>query len=663
MWRYSIMCLLALAGSMTAWAQNVVFTAGASAEKIGQQDQVQVTYTIQNAQDLQTLTPTGIEKDFNIVGGPFQSQSSQVYYSNGKMVQAVSLSVSYLLVPKRKGNLTIPGAVAKDAQGHTYQSNAVSIEVVAGSLNTARRQQQADPFGDGWDDPFAAMRQMQQRRAQALKQYQQQRGQQPQPRQQEAQEGEVNLDKDLFIRVAVDKSNVHVGEQITTSYKLYARIPMNVSISKLPSLNGFWTQDFDIPKTNIKPTEEIIDGKKYQVFLLKKSALFPQQTGKLELDPAEAEGVARIVQQVRQRNPFAGFFDDDPFASLMMSDPFFNDDFFSSMAYKDVKVHLKSSPVKINVTPLPDEGKPADFGGAVGSFTMSGKLDKTDITTDDVLTYKLTISGSGNLKLFEAPVMALPNGLSVFDPVATDTITGRTTTISGTKTITYTITPKNAGDYTIPSLSFSYFNPQTGKYTTLTTAPVKVRVKQGKNIKNTSNIASLTDIHSIYSKPLDKLSYNSKPVLHTVGYWSLYALPLLAFAGIAFWKRREDELSKDTVLLRNRRANKVALKRLATAQKLLQQNSRKPFYEEVSKAIWLYLSDKLNIPLASLSRERAEEAFEGYKISPDLLKQVNGVIQECETALYAPAGGLQQMNYTYQQAVDIISKLEESFNS
>ena len=538
MWRYSIVCLLLLAGGNRALAQNVVFTAGASAGKMGQQDQVQVTYTIQNAQNLQSLTPVGIEKDFNVVGGPFQSQGSQTYYSNGKMTQTTSLSVSYVVQPKRTGILTIPAAVAKDAEGRSYQSNAVSIEVVAGSVNAGRRQQ-ADPFAD--DDPFAAIRQMQQRRAEAYRQQRAQQGSQQQP---DAKPVDVNIDKDLFIRVAVDKSKVHVGEQITTSYKLYARIPMNVSISKLPSLNGFWTQDFDIPKSNIKPTEEIIDGKKYQVFLLKKSALFPQQTGNLELDAAEAEGVARIVQQVRQRNPFAGFFDDDPFASLMMGDPMFNDDFFNTQAYKDVKVHLKSSPVKISVTPLPEEGKPADFGGAVGSsFTMSGKLDKTDITTDDVLTYKLNISGSGNLKLFEAPLMALPNGLSVFDPVITDTITGRTTTISGTKTIAYTITPKTAGDYTIPAMSFSYFNPQTGKYTTLSTEPVKVHVKQGRNMKPGDNkgIATLTDIHPIYKKELGSLAYNSKPVLYSVGYWSLYAVPLFAFIGIAFWKRREDE--------------------------------------------------------------------------------------------------------------------------
>ncbi len=184
---------------------------------------------------------------------------------------------------------------------------------------------------------------------------------------------------------------------------------MQVGISKLPSLNGFWTQDFDIPK-QAKPTEEVLDGKKYQVFLLKKSALFPQQTGTLELDEAEAKGVARIVQQVQRKmsdmftNPFGN-------GTLMMNDPYFNNAYYNTMAYKDIKVDLKSTPVKITVTALPEKDKPADYGGAVGDFTITGKIDKQDLTTDDVATLTLNITGSGNLKLIEAPKLNLPNGI------------------------------------------------------------------------------------------------------------------------------------------------------------------------------------------------------------------------------------------------------------
>lgn len=656
MWRYCIVCLLALFGCESIWAQNVIFTAQA-VNKAGIQDQLQLVYTIQDVNDLQSLNPPeNLKRDFQIIQGPFTSRQTNMSVINGKMTQSQSLSLTYIIQPRRMGNITLPPAVAKDASGHTYQSNSLAIQVVKGSLAAQYQQQQRgyDPFDD---DPFEAMRQQRMQQMQAMRQ------------QQQAQQApaNVNLDKDLFIRVTVDKNKVHVGEQITATYKLYSRVPMQVSISKLPSLNGFWTQDFEMPKANIKPTEEIIDGKKYQVFILKKSALFPQQTGNLELDPAEADGIARIVQQVRRNNPYANFFDDpalqNAFGSLMMNDPFFNDDFFSSMAYRDVKVHLKSTPVKINVTALPDEGKPEDYTNAVGNFTITSSLDKKELTTDDVANLKVTISGSGNLKLIEAPKLKLPNGLGYLDPVVIDTITGRTTTISGSKIITYPLTPNNAGDYNISPVSFTYFNPQSGKYVTLTTQPEKLHVTQGKGVHHDNKSLALTDIHPINKKPLNDLSFNSKPMFFKAGYWSMYALPLFAFIGIVVWKRRDEEMSKDIVGTKMKRANKIALKRLQTAQKLLQQGNQKLFYDEVSKAIWLYLSDKLNIPLSSLSHEQATAALSSKKVSPQLQDKVKSVINECETALYAGYSGSQQMNQVYNNAVTVISELEEVFNS
>lgn len=655
--RYSLLCLSVLA-SCAALAQNVVFSAVAGAGKMGVQDQVQVQYTIQDVNDLQSVTPSSaLFKDFDIVGGPYQSWNTQVSVSNGRMVQSKSLTLTYVLQPKHTGNLSVPPASAKDAAGHTYQSNAIQIQVVQGSLAQQQRQQQQrnyDPFED--DDPLMALLQQRQRQLQALQQQQSQQSRQP-----AQNEKAVDLGKDLFIKVTVDKSKVHVGEQITASYKLYARVPMNVNISKLPSLNGFWTQDFEMPKGNMKPVEEIIDGKKYQVFTLKRSALFPQQAGNLELDPAEADGVARIIQQTRQRNPFG----DDPFGmgSLLMSDPFFDDAIFGGSAYRDVKVHLKSTPVKITVTPLPETDKPADFGDAVGNFTVSSKIDKTDISTDDVANFTLTIKGTGNLKLIQAPKLNLPNGLTSLDPQISDTITGRTTTITGSKIINYAITPNTAGDFTIPAVSFTYFDPQAGRYVTQETAPVSIHVKQGKNYKKeTDSRLAIKDIHNIINTPLKKLSFDNKPLFFTVGYWSCYAAPLFAFIGLIVWRRREDELSKDIALLKNKRANKVALKRLAAAQKLLQQNQSKPFYEEVSKAIWLYLSDKLNIPLSTLSRETAWEILNSKQVPVDMQNRIENVVSNCETALYAGISGTSQMTDTYKDAVGVISKLEESFN-
>ena len=654
-------CTLMFASCTRSWGQTVVFTASVSASRMGLEDQVQLTYTIQNPHDLVSVGPEGDSfRDFVVVAGPSQHQSSQVSIAGNQVRQSVSLNITYLLQPRKTGTLTIPAGIAKDAAGNSFSSNTIQVEVVKGSL-AGSQPRNHDPFADDpfFQDPFAAIRQRRQ-------QPQQQR------RQEQPAAQATDISKDLFIRVHVDKSRVHVGEQITTSYKLYARVPMNMSISKLPSLNGFWTQDFQLPK-NQKPVEEIVDGKKFQVFTLKKSALFPQQAGTLTLDPAEAEGVARIIQQVRQRNPFADMFDNDPFfqqafgGSLMMNDPFFNDNFFNTLAYKDVPVHLKSTPVQITVTALPESGKPADFGGAVGSFTIAAKMDKTELTTDDVANLTVTIAGSGNLKLIQAPVLHLPNGLDSYDPRILDTITGRTTTISGSKIITYPVAVHTPGDYELPGIAFSYYNPQSNSYTTLRTRPIRLHVTPGRNYNPglaRNNAAALNDIHDIERAPLPRHDAGmKKPVVYTVTYWSMYGLPLLAFLAFAAYRKREDELSRDIAQLKRRKASKVALKRLAAARKHLQQEQQKPCYEEISKAVWLYLSDKLNIPLAALSRERATAALAARQVPADLMGQAMAVVDACETALYTPSGGSRRMQEVYRQAVQVISSLEENFKA
>ncbi len=655
MWRCNILFLLSIGVCCHAWAQGVAFIASPSSSKIGVRDQVQVTFTIRNVDNVSELHPNGLG-DFNQLAGPFQSTS--VSFVNG--ARSSSVSVTYVLAAKHEGKLTIPPAIARDGAGHTYQSNPITIEVLPGSLAPPpqARQMPGSIFGDDDDDPFQAMQQQLQRMQQMQRQAMQ--GQRPMPGNAAPPQGQqmqqpnlpaandAEIKKDLFIKVAVDKSKVHVGEQITTSYKLYARIPMQVAFSKLPSLNGFWTQDFEIPRQP-KPTEEILDGKKYQVFLLKKSALFPQETGTLELDPAEAKGVARITQQIKPGN-----------GTLMMNDPFFNNAFFGSV-YKDVSVHLVSTPVKITVTGLPEKGKPANFGGAVGQFSIAGKLDKKELTTDDVASLTLTINGSGNLKLIEAPKLTLPNGINTYDPQIVDTITGRSTTISGSKIITYAITPHNTGDFEIPAVEFTYFNPETGSYTTLHTQPFKMHVTAGKHYSpghTQNNVVTIKDIHDIDAKTMGNMSANDGPMLLTPVYWSGYAVPILAFIILAVWRRRKEEEARDSALLRSKRANRVATQRLVIAKKHLLANERNPFHEELSKAIWLYLSDKSGVPLSALSHETAKAALRARSVPDAVQNHFEAVILECETALYA-TGGSKHMYQTYDDAVKVISELEQ----
>ena len=670
MWRCNILFLLALGGCCHAWAQ-VAFIATPSSGRIGSKDRVQIDYIVRNVDNLQEVKPNGFG-DFTLLEGPYGSQSISI--ENG--VRTNSVKVSYVVRPNKEGKLTIPPASAKDASGHVYQSNQITIEVVPGSLAPAqpRRPVQQSMFDEDDDaNPLAMMqqqmRQLQQLQAQMQRMQQAQmqrvpmpqaRGAQPQQPQSKSAPAdpaidEAQLKKDIFVRVVVDKSKVHVGEQITASYKLYSRIPFEAGLNGLPDLNGFWVEYFDIPQP--KPTIEVVDGKKYQVFLIKKLALFPQQAGALELDPVEIKGAAKITQQVRRRvaddfvNPFTG--------TLMMNDPVFNNAYYDATVFRDVPITLKNPPVKINVSSLPDNGQPEEYGGAVGKFTAEAKLDKKELTTDDVATLTLTISGSGNIKFIAPPKLHLPNGINTYDPVVVDTITGRSTTISGSKIITYAITPQTPGDYDIPSVPFTYFDATAGKYVTINTEPIKVHVTPGKHYnpaKPTENISvGRKDINANATKNLSDLQVKNKPLLESTGYWSLYALPVLAFVGLLVWRKKSDE--HDNAMIRHKKANKIALQRLMTAKKLLAEKNKTSFHEEVSKAIWLYLSDKLHIPLSALSRDTARAAFAERKVPPAVQQQFEDVIWECESALYA-TGGKNDMSHTYEAAMKVISDLE-----
>lgn len=638
-----LLILIAACGS-GSYAQNVVFSANANAAKIGLADQLTVTYTIQDVDGLQSITPSF--KDFKVLGGPFQSQSTSMQMVGNRTTQSSSVSLTFILQPKHTGKLNIPPAVAKDADGHNYQSNAIEVDVVPGSVAAQHPAQQRS--GGFWDDPFANADPFAGMRGRSAQQ----------PVQKAPVEPQVNIGKDMFIRVDVDKRNVRVGEQVTAYYKLYTRLPMQMAISKLPSLNGFWTQDFDLPKQP-KPVEEVVDGKRYQMFVLKKSALFPQQTGKLILDPAEAQGTARVVIQSQRHNPF-----DDPFfkqafgGSLMMNDPFFSDP-FGNMAYRDVPVHLKSAPVTVQVNALPTEGKPADFGGAVGSFKITSKLSRENLSTDDVTTLTLTISGSGNLKLFDAPRPNLPSGLDLYDPNILDTVTSRSTTIAGDKIITYTIAPRKSGDYTIPPITFSWFDPSSNSYKTATTTAYKLHVTTGKG-----TIASTNNGKPVSGTIQDGPSLHAvRPVILSPVYWSLYSIPLLAFAGLVFYRRRQDELAAHADEYRTRRAGNTAQKRLSVAGAMLQKGDEKGFYDELSKAIWLYLSDKLGIPISSLGKATAVEALAQRGVPEVVRSQVEQLVNQCELALYAPVGGSQQMQQSFSEAASAINNLERSLRS
>ncbi len=651
-----ILCVLV---GLFVHAQEIVMITQPAANKVGIQDAFEVKYIIKNAAQVENFNLPDL-RDFQVLSGPSQMTSTSII--NGE--RSVSFELTYVFRAKRKGQLVIPGGIAT-SRGREYKSNNVTIEVIDGSVRSQQQQRQRrDPFDDPFfqdpfgDDMFADMQKQHQqmmKRLQQGMQGQMPQGQMiPQSRLPNNRAPEIiskqDIAQNLFIKVDVDKTNVTLGEQITATYKLYARMPMEVNLTKLPSLVGFWSQDFKIPQPP-KPTREVIGGKEYQVFEIKRTALFPTQTGTLELDAAEAEGMAQLIvpKKVKQDNPFDRFFGRNG-----------QEQYVTTYEYEETPVKLRSSPIKIQVTDLPTANKPSSFNGAVGQYTIESNIDKTELTTDDNAIITLRVSGSGNLKLIGTPALKIPDDIDTFDPTANDTITNTNDIIAGYKTFTYTLAPQIAGTFTIPPAAFSYYDPILKTYKTLNTPSYTLHVKPGKNTRYTADNRLPKDIHDIHSKALNIQKESKSITLPTHPlFWSGFALPFLAYLGFIFVRRKEDELRSNATLFKNKKANKIALKRLATAEKFLKTSAQGPFYEETSKAVWLYLSDKLSIPLSVLSKEVAEEKMTEKKITSDLQAELFRITKECEMALYSPESGSMKMHQTYSDTLKLIGKLED----
>lgn len=548
--------------------------------------------------------------NFDVLMGPSTSQSSSIQIINGKTTQSQSFSYIFVLRAKKEGKFTIRPASIK-VGGKTYESNSLNIEVVKGQP----QQQQS------------------------------QGGQQQSGGQQQDDTPTGNISKDnLFVRVAVDKSSVSKGEQILATVKLY--ISQNVPLNgfddvKLPSYEGFWTKDIEVP-TQINFTREVYNGRIYQVGVLKKTILFPQQVGNIRIDPFEISCLVR--QRVRQQQSFF-------------------DDFFDN--YRVVKAKVVSDPVTINVKDLP--GQPDGFTGAVGNFSFNGALDKTEGKTNEAMTLKLTVSGNGNLNLINPPKIELPQDFESYEPKTSDKTIASENGMSGSISFEYLFIPRYAGNFTIPAVKFVFFNPNTRQFETKTTEAFNIHVEKGKDDGKSSVVSSYSkeDVKMI-GKDIRFIKQN-KAVLKQKGssfygtfeFYLIYILSIAGFAVFFVLNRKKIKENENIVLVKNKRANKVALKRLKEASIFLKNNQQEQFYEAVIKALWGYLSDKLSIPVADLNREKAAAALLEKGISPEVVSELMKIIDDCEFARYAPAAFSGTMTEIYDGAAKVMGIFEK----
>ncbi|SEW12595.1 Oxygen tolerance [Chitinophaga arvensicola] len=638
---YAILICLGLVAC--AHAQEFRFTTTVSNNTVTQDEPFQIQFMLENGVNIASFTPPSF-KDFEILQGPSQMQGQSIF--NGKRSEYIALS--YLLQPKHVGSFTIAGAQAR-VNGNIVKSNPVLIEVRKGNAQQQQQQQQAPQPSSG---------------------YPPHRGQQGN---EDIQEGilrkgeDINekLKKNIFLKVDVDKTNLYEGEQLTATYKLYTRLPTNSSVTKVPAFKGFSAKDIELPNPP-QATEERVNGIPYKVFTIRKTLLFPLQSGSLELDPVEVDNQVRLVKMVskkgggRGRDPFEDFFNDPAFR-----DPFF-DDFFNrpEVEYQDVPYKIQSNPIKINVKPVPVEGRPLSYNGAVGRFNMTAVVDKNKLTTDDALTLKVSISGQGNVNLLNSPKIETPTGFEKYDPKVTDDIEKNSNPLSGSRTFEYVLMPQEAGEHTIPAVEFSYFDPAANSYKTLRSQPFTIHIDQGKHIKQDKQDygTGKNDLVKNDTGILDWTRNHSWFIL-SPWFYILLLLPLLIAAGLIFYKRRRDYNTTNAAMLKHRYANKVALKRLELAARYLKEGKDKAFYEETSRAVWGYLSSKLKIPMADLSKQLIQDKLSARHINGSNTHELFNLIDHCEVALYAPGQDNRKMQGTYEQAVGIITNLEDALKN
>ena len=576
-------------------------------------EQFNVTFIIEGSKPSSFSWEPG--EDFVLVWGPQQGRSTSVQIVNGKRTESSQTTYSYILKPVKAGKFTLARASAK-VKGDEIFSPEQTIEVVASGSSSSSGQSASSG---------------------------QSQTAQPRP----SQQGIIS-DNDLFMNISLSRTNVVLGEPITATVKLYQRVNISgFESASFPSFNGFWSQEIETP-TNIEFSRETYNGQIYNAATLRKFVLIPQQTGQLKIDPAELVCLVSVRVSSGGNSIFDGFFDD----------------------YRTVRKKVATKPLTVSVSPLPS-GAPASFGGGVGEFSISAKVSKDSLLTHEAASLIVTVSGRGNVSLLETPKVSFPPDMEVYDTKVVSNVSAGG--LSGSKRYEYPFIPRSYGDFVIEPIKYSYYDVNQKKYVTLETAPIELKVGKGKDVDASSPVV-MPGVNRKDVKNLDSdIRYISTkdPELAAKGdffigsrlFWTLMAL--IAAAAVAFWLifRKLAARRADVAGTRNRKATKMALKRLQLANTFLKQNLYTAFYEELHKALLGFISDKLNMPVAELSRDRISETLKTENVQQEQIDTFISILDACEFARYSPSSGHEAMAAHYTSALDVISSIDSSMKS
>ena len=601
--------LLATIAGLQAWADEKVTLTANAPDVVVCGDQFRLTYTVNTQEGKDFIAPT--VKGFDVLMGPSRSTQMSTQIINGKVSTNSSTTYTYILMAMSEGTFTVPAA-SIEVNNEKVFSNALTIKVLPQDKNASAQsgQQQQNSSSS---------------------------------RNQRQPAGTKISDNDLFFTTTASKTDVYEQEAILLTYKVYTTLDLRQLGGNISDFTGFHSQEIDLPSQKEWSLDNY-KGRNYRTILWRQFVIFPQQTGQLEIPSVEFEGI--IAQRVQTEDPW--------------------DAFFNGGGVVEVKKKIYTPKLTINVKPLP--AKPDGYSGGVGDFKMSSTINKTDVKTNDAITVTLDISGTGNLKLVSDPEMKFPEDFEVYDPKVTNNFNVTRAGVTGSKTVEYLAVPRHAGDFVIPAAKFIFFDVKSGQYKTLTTEEYKIHVEKGEgdagqviaNFTSKENVKLIGEDIRFIKRGDSSFSKRGDFFYGTLAYWLWHVIPLLLTAAfVTFWMLRNKE-NANVAKVRGKKANKVATKRMKFAGRLMAENKKNEFYDEVLKALSGYISDKLNIPVSQLSKDNIEAELTKHGVPDELKADFISVLNECEFARYAPGDESKAMDNVYTASVNVISKMENS---
>ncbi len=602
-----------LTAATLTWAADVEFSAQAPASVVAG-NRFSLSYTVnQECKDFRAPEMP----DFEVLMGPSTSRSSSVSIINGSVNKSMTITFTFVLLANNPGTYTVPGATVL-VKGEKYTSNSLTIKVLP--TDDASKLQQSQSGGSSASQGEASLNN-------------------------KDSQSSLSGTNQMFVRQIVSKTKVYEQEAFLITYKLYTRYNVrDIANVKFPEYKGFYVQDIDLD-VNRQFVTEHYNGLNYNTIVLKQALLYPQRSGKIEIESGQLDAV--IVERVSNHSQgiFDGFFD----------------------SYRDVKKSLKIPSATIDVMPLPS-GAPKSFNGAVGRFDVKSNISTQELKANDAVTLTLDISGTGNLKLLKNPKITFPADFDVYDPKVDNSVKVTPAGASGTRHIEYLAIPRFGGDFAIESTDFSWFDPSVGQYKTLKTPIYTLKVDGSADQTQVITTGTASQKESVRNLGSDIRHIHSdselKPVgggfFGTLGFVSGYLIPVAVFVLLLIILRKQARENANIALKRTKRASKVATKRLKSAAKFMKADDKPHFYEETMKALWGYLGDKLSIAQSELTKDNVSEKLSARGVEDETIKEFLATLQDCEFARFSSvADESLSMNNIYNRASDLIGKLED----